>query len=64
MTLIYDVVSLSPTDNDRYVRTAPENPKKVCQIIEHPIGELISIYFKTLFHYDGLYSLTLYKSLF
>jgi hypothetical protein len=29
MKLIYDVVLLRPTDNDRYVRNAPENPKKV-----------------------------------
>ena len=29
MKLIYHVVLLRPTDNDRYVRNAPENPKKV-----------------------------------
>ena len=29
---VHDVVFLRPTDNDRYVRNAPENPKKVREL--------------------------------
>lgn len=29
------IVSSRPTDNDRYVRTAPSNPKKVCLSTPH-----------------------------
>jgi hypothetical protein len=63
--LIYDVVLLRPTDNDRYVRNAPENPKKVSEFIKHSIGGLIYLFiFQTLFHYDGVYGLMIHKYLF
>lgn len=54
MKLICDIELLRPTDNDRYVRNAPENPKKVREFPEHSVGELIYC-FQTLFHYDGMY---------
>lgn len=26
----------SPVDNDRYVKNAPDNPKKVCSLLRRP----------------------------
>lgn len=40
-----------PADNDRYVRNAPENPKKVCSSHDY-LSNILTIP-KTLFHYDG-----------
>ncbi len=34
-------IPCSPVDNDRYVRTAPDNPKKVCYLLQ-PLSYLLT----------------------
>jgi hypothetical protein len=44
-----------PSDNDRYVRYAPDNPKKVIVFSSWLLTRYSLFTFQTQFHYDGMF---------